>query len=219
MAKPSKSLVFGEGEEKPSLLSELDRQITTLLDAKLVASDTLATQISRLRQDLEGAVAERGTGNIPFCIALRRPPIERLMQGITVRNAHGVVDMPPVAPEDFRPIEDIALPADDVYVLLDVDTGRARLNMSPEASLAALREEGRTPLTLEEGVMLAFMYPAILTDKQRYNCIQMPGSRRTGDQRVPSIWFSKGSPRLGWCWDRNPHTWLATASAACRATQ
>ena len=41
----------------------------------------------------------------------------------------------------------------------------------------------------------------------------MAGSRR-GDQRVPAFWVSEGRPKLGWCWDRNPHTWLGTASAA-----
>ncbi|WP_407937642.1 DUF5701 family protein [Mycobacteroides franklinii] len=32
--------------------------------------------------------------------------------------------------------------------------------------------------------------------------------------RVPAIWISDGRPKLGWCWDRNPHTWLGMAS--CR---
>ena len=41
----------------------------------------------------------------------------------------------------------------------------------------------------------------------------MAGSRR-GDQRVPAFWVSEGRPKLGWCWDRNPHTWLGTASCA-----
>jgi len=41
---------------------------------------------------------------------------------------------------------------------------------------------------------------------------------RMGDQRVPALWMSYGAPRLGWCWDRNPHTWLGSASAAARIT-
>ena len=36
------------------------------------------------------------------------------------------------------------------------------------------------------------------------------------DQRVPAFWISEGRPKLGWCWDRNPHTWLGTASCATR---
>jgi hypothetical protein len=69
---------------------------------------------------------------------------------------------------------------------------------------------------MTEGVAVSQQYPEFLTDYDRYNCIQMPGSRRKGDQRVPSIWFSLGRPRLGWCWNRNIHTWLGVASAAHR---
>lgn len=188
-------------------MTELDRQIALLLE--LPGADALRTQLA----NLQALSAPTGTWNIPLCVAMRRPPIAAVMERVTVRNARGVVDMTPCQPEEFKPIEGISIPA-DVYALVDVDTGRARLNMTPEESLAAIRADGRTPLTLEEGVMLAYLFP-ILSDKQ-YNAIQMPGSRRAGDQRVPSIWMSKGSPRLGWCWDRNPHTWLASASAARR---
>ena len=65
---------------------------------------------------------------------------------------------------------------------------------------------------------MTLQVPALLTDKAHYNAIQMPGSRRPGDQRVPSIWFSRGAPRLGWCWDRNVHTWLGSASVGRRVS-
>lgn len=198
-------------------LADLDRQLARLRDAQLVTADAVATQRDRLRTSLARAATTlpSPTGTIAVCIAMRTPPITALMQRITVRNAPGGVDMTPCQPGDFQPIDDIRLPADELYLLVDVDTGASQLNVTPEASLASIRARGRTPLTLEEGVMLAFLFP-ILTDKQRYNAIQMPGSRRAGDQRVPSLWVSKGAPRLGWCWDRNPHTWLASASAAAR---
>lgn len=191
---------------------ELDRQIARLVDAKLPTADALATRLASLRPRLARAPLAPPTGNIPLCVAIRNPPIAALMERIVVKRASGLVDMTPCQPADFVPIDGIA--PDDVYLLVDVDTGRARMNVTPEESLAAIRAEGRTPLTLEEGVMLAFLFP-ILSDKQ-FNAIQMPGSRRPGDQRVPSIWVSKGAPRLGWCWDRNPHTWLASASARAR---
>jgi hypothetical protein len=199
----------------PDPHAELERQIAALLDVG-PGGAKLAAQLAMVRRQLERTAPPEGTGNIPICLAMREPPIAALMQRITVRGANGIVDMTPATPAEFRPLDTIVLPPGDVYVLVDVDTGRARLNMTPQDSLAAVRAEGRTPLTLEEGVMVAFLFPQIFTDKERYNCIQMPGSRRAGDQRVPSIWFSKGSPRLGWCWDRNPHTWLASASAARR---
>lgn len=179
------------------------------------------SRIEALRSRLDDHKDAPATGNIPLCIGFRRglAPVVDLMAAVEARGATGVVDMTPLSPGDFEVMDDIQIPEGDLYLLLDVDTGRDFLNVSPEESLARIRERGRTPLTLEEGVALTVQYPGLLTDKARYNCIQMPGSRRKGDQRVPSIWFSKGAPRLGWCWDRNIHTWLGSASAACRLAQ
>nr|WP_157857446.1 DUF5701 family protein [Streptomyces yerevanensis] len=39
---------------------------------------------------------------------------------------------------------------------------------------------------------------------------------RSGDRRVPAIWISQKTPKLGWCWEGNPHTWLGMASAGDR---
>lgn len=112
--------------------------------------------------------------------------------------------------------DDVPIPEGELYLLIDVDTGRYLLNVSPKDALTVIRANGRTPLILEEGVALTVQYPQLLTDKARLNCIQMPGSRKPDDQRVPSIWFSRGAPRLGWCWDGNVHTWMASASAGFR---
>ena len=43
----------------------------------------------------------------------------------------------------------------------------------------------------------------------------LSGSRR-GDRRVPAMWISAKAPKLGWCWDGNPHDWLGVASAGSR---
>ncbi|MCV9939875.1 DUF5701 family protein [Boseaceae bacterium BT-24-1] len=158
------------------------------------------------------------SGNVPLCVAFR-PGVVNLvdaMARIEAKSATGVVEMTPLSPDAFHVIDRIQLPHDEFYLLLDIDTGRDLLNVSPEASLAIIERRGRTPLTMEEGVALTTQHPELLTDKKDYNCIQMAGSRKAGDQRIPSIWFSKGRPRLGWCWDRNVHTWLGSASAAFR---
>ena len=54
---------------------------------------------------------------------------------------------------------------------------------------------------------------AILAERNAYSLL---ASRQPGTQRVPAIWTSFKAPRLGWCWDRNPHTWLGSASASGR---
>lgn len=208
------------------MLEEFDRQTDVLLahgyPQRLGTDrDGLLARLAPLRARLQAlalAPPAETAGNIPLCIAFapgRIRPADA-MAHVEARSAAGVVDMHPLQPDDFAPIADVQLPPGEAYLLIDVDTGRDFLNVSPENALAAIRAQGRTPLTLDEGVALTVQVPQLLTDKARYNAIQMPGSRKPGDQRVPSIWFSKGAPRLGWCWDRNIHTWLGSASAAAR---
>lgn len=201
----------------------LDRQAEALV--RLGAPELIglsdpdfASRIDRLKSLLHPDLEIALTGNIPLCIAFRPGSVDLsgMMSRIEAKSAKGVIDMTPLSPEAFDVIDEVNIPHGDLYLLIDVDTGRDLLNISPENALAVMRQRGRTPLTLEEGVALTAQHPELLTDKTRYNCIQMPGSRKAGDQRVPSIWFSRGEPRLGWCWDRNIHTWLGSASAAWR---
>jgi len=188
----------------PALMGMSDQEFATRIDLLGSLLDT----------DLEVDI----TGNVPLCIAFRPGSVDldQMMSRIEAKSAKGVVDMNPLSPDAFETIDQVRIPRGELYLLIDVNTGRDALNVSPEAALAAMRRHGRTPLTLEEGVALTAQYPELLTDKAKYNCIQMPGSRKRGDQRVPSIWFSRGEPRLGWCWDRNTHTWFGSASAGFR---
>ncbi len=86
--------------------------------------------------------------------------------------------------------------------------------MPPEAALPVLLGRGRTPLTIPEGIALVRAFPAVL---EKNRCFMLSGSRR-GDRRVPALWISGRSPKLGWCWDGNPHSWLGVASTAGRLT-
>ena len=65
------------------------------------------------------------------------------------------------------------------------------------------------PLTLDEGVALVLQQPEVIARNWGFS---MAGSRR-GDQRVPAFWISEGRPKLGWCWDRNPHSGSAPPHA------
>lgn len=201
----------------------LERQMKTLLDIRFhdlcgLAEGDFIRRMEGLGSVLETAGEIPISGNVPLCIAFR-PGLVNLadaMARIEAKSATGVVEMTPLSPDAFQEIDGIQIPQGELYLLLDVDTGRDLLNISPEVALGVIRRRGRTPLIMEEGVALTMQYPELLADKKNYNCIQMAGSRKAGDQRVPSIWFSKGRPRLGWCWDRNVHTWLGSASAALR---
>jgi hypothetical protein len=106
----------------------------------------------------------------------------------------------------------VELPGAPAYVLTDVDLGAESRNVRPEDALADILAAGRSPLTIDEGIALILQQPEAIATNWGFS---MAGARR-GDQRVPAFWISDGAPKLGWCWDRNPHTWLGTASCASR---
>jgi hypothetical protein len=113
----------------------------------------------------------------------------------------------------YVPIEAVTLPDGLAYLALDVDLGAGSRNVRPEDALRDLLAAGRSPLTIDEGIALVLQQPEAIDRNWGFS---MAGSRR-GDQRVPAFWISEGRPKLGWCWDRNPHTWLGTASCAGRS--
>ena len=104
------------------------------------------------------------------------------------------------------------LPGPAAYLLLDVDRGEEFRGVRPEEALPVVLGRGRTPLTIEEGIAVVTHAPALL---EKNRCFMLSGSRR-GDRRVPAMWISARAPKLGWCWDGNPHDWLGVASAGSR---
>jgi Family of unknown function (DUF5701) len=120
-----------------------------------------------------------------------------------------------LAPGDlgsFVPIDAVEVPDSPAYLAHEVDLGAGSRNVPPEDALRDILEAGRSPLTLDEGIALVLQQPEVIARNWGFS---MAGSRR-GDQRVPAFWISEGRPKLGWCWDRNPHTWLGTASCSHR---
>lgn len=206
-------------------VTEFDRQVDVLFER--VRKDVFRYDLSKLQQqtaELRSKIIELDAaqdareGNIPVVIVFKMQvaPYNKLLSQLHHKGREGYIEMTPKNPEEFLDVHSHAVPEADIYVLWDVDTGKSMLNISPSDSVDMIEGKGRTPLTMYEGVQCVLAIPEILTDKQRFNAIQMPGSRIDGDQRVPSIWISKGAPRLGWCWFGNIHTWLATASCKSR---
>ena len=112
----------------------------------------------------------------------------------------------------FVPIDAVELPDAPAHLAIDVDLGTGSRNVPPEDALRDILDARRSPLTLDEGIALVLQQPEVIARNWGFS---MAGSRR-GDQRVPAFWISEDRPKLGWCWDRNPHTWLGTASCARR---
>jgi Family of unknown function (DUF5701) len=142
------------------------------------------------------------------------------------KPAFVVADMTDV--DAFSPIEQVALPRGDVYLVEGLDRGDAMANWSPDEALPAITGAGRTPLTLTEGIHWLLQCPEVL---DRNHCFMTIGSRlrKAGgrlDARTPALWISNGTgrdgrarrdaPKVGWCWAGNRHTWLGFASAQRR---
>ena len=113
----------------------------------------------------------------------------------------------------YRPLPDLGVPQAQVYLLLDIERGEEFRNVRPADALPVILRRGRTALTISEGIALITHVPEFL---EKNHCFMLSGSRR-GDRRVPAMWISGKAPKLGWCWEGNPHTWLGTASAGTRA--
>ncbi|HEX6249606.1 MAG TPA: DUF5701 family protein [Nocardioidaceae bacterium] len=198
---------------------ELDRQISTVhrLGYPALAGLTAADFDERLAPLRDMAVSlptpSDGDGRIPLLLVVRHDlvPTTAAVERWTVHGRTGWTDM---AEElaDYRPIEGVDVPDAPAYLLLDVDTGRQTLGVAPEDALPQILDAGRTPLTIDEGVALVTQRPEVFTT---HNAFQAIGSRAP-NRRVPSLWVSKGAPRLGWCWAGNPHSWLGAASAGAR---
>ncbi|MCX6355334.1 MAG: DUF5701 family protein [Candidatus Aureabacteria bacterium] len=206
--------------------TEFDRQLENLLRKgypKLarISQKQFIRKIEPLRKGF-GKLAVAGDrtkrGRIPFVIVVKSDLVspESAMPLVEVKGNAGSVNMHPVEASSFKTIPDVDIPSGTVYLLLDVDTGKKTLNLTPARALKTILRQKRSPLIIDEGVALAIQFPEVLHDKKSFNCYSIPGSRRD-DQRVPAMWISCGKPRLGWCGDNNPHTWLCSASCGGRA--
>jgi hypothetical protein len=156
---------------------------------------------------------DSGTADVVLIVNTPRLPA-RVALPLVLRDGHGAVErLYPKKPEDFKPTTDALIPTGEAYLLLGVDRGNATLNAVPTEAARTLARHGRLPLTIEEGVALLLQWPQFL---QPNRCFMMLGSR-CGDRRVPALWLSARQPKLGWCWEGNPHTWLGFASCLSRS--
>ena len=83
-----------------------------------------------------------------------------------------VVDMPDV--DEFDVIEQVSLPSTP-YLLADPSRGDHLANWSPTDALPAILEDGRTPMTLSEGIQWLLQQPEVL---ERNHCFMTIGSRK-----------------------------------------
>jgi hypothetical protein len=198
--------------------AEFARQVQSFVDAGYPAAaglhpDAFRALLEPLRTHALAARASE-PDRVPFALVVTGGVVEadRAMPLIHWRSTTGWTELTSEELSAFRPIDGVDLPGGPAYLVTDVDTGAGTLDVRARDALPRIVAEGRTPLTIDEGVSLLALFPGILKER---NAFFLPGSR-CGDKRVTALWVSKGHPRLGWCWEGNPHTWLGSASAGAR---
>ncbi|NJC71244.1 hypothetical protein HC031_16205 [Planosporangium thailandense] len=207
---------------------EFDRQLANLFDKgypRLAGESEaeFAALLEPLREVARTATVRADPqptpARVPFVVVVTESlvPAEKLVPLLTLAGSttHGVVDRNHgtggLAP--YRPLPELGAPQKPAYLLVDVERGEEFRNVRPEDALPVILGRDRTPLTIAEGIALITHFPEVL---EKNHCFMLSGSRR-GDRRVPALWISGRAPKLGWCWDGNPHAWLGTASAGARA--
>lgn len=206
--------------------AEFDRQVRNLVErdwpttARLTPEQftALVAPLRDLAAGTEDGMWAPDAGRVPFLLVVTREvaPIEHTMARTTLhgRTEPGFVDrsFEPGALERFTAVEETGLPDPRAYLLFGVERGEEFCGAVPGDALGTIAARGRTPLTIEEGIALITHFPETLVKNK---CFSLGGSR-SGDRRVPAIWISRHAPKLGWCWEGNPHTWLGMASAGSR---
>lgn len=199
---------------------EFSRQVNTLVDKKYpklagLTQDEFIARAEKLKKYLPLLPAQKSVdGYVPFVIVIKSELVttEVAFSTVDFHGKSGFVNMTPVIPGDFEPIETVTIPSSAAYLLVDIDRGASTLNIAPNKALEMIVTNNRSPLTIDEGIAILTHYPEFL---KKNNCFSLLGSRK-GDKKVPAIWISDGRPRLGWCWEGNPHTWLGSASCGAR---
>ena len=214
---------FGVGElrtPRSDPAAELDRQVEVYVALGVagllgLTGPELHDAVAPLRAALPTTDAPVGaadpTDHVPFVLVLDHDPNDAapaMRRG--PRSGVSVIDRDEA--RTYLPIAGASPPAGPAYLLTDVDTGSEFCGVRPSEALTAIHARGRTPLTMAEGVALTIVRPDMLRPNRCYSLL----ASRAGNQRVPAVWISERRPKLGWCWDRNPHTWLGAASAGAR---
>jgi len=148
---------------------------------------------------------------IPFVVVVPDLPVVEVLASVHGLGGAGFTTMEPGDLASFRPIPDLDVPSAP-YLLLDVDAGADTLNVPPVDVQPGFTAAGRSPLTIAEGLAVLVSDHGVLRSR---GCFSLLGSR-AGDKRVPALWVSDRRPRLGWCYQGAPHTWLGTASCGAR---
>src|SRR3989344_2400207 len=194
------------------LQAEFDRQIKNLTDKGFtkfaeISEDKFVKLLLPLRNRLTNMKLpdeDFDKGTLPFVIVVKSHLVsaKKAMNVVERKGNTGVVKLDPLDVGDFQSIDEVNIPDNFAYLMIYIDRGRETLNVRPKDALTKIRKEGRSPLTIDEGVAIITHYPEFLI---KNNCFSLLASRTSKDKRVPAICINaKGQANLGWCWEGNP---------------
>jgi hypothetical protein len=205
----------------PSLSEQADRLVA------LGVHELAAMSATQLRSLAAGQPGDAG-GRL-LVLHPEQVPASLLAPLLSLAGKPGfvVVDMTDL--DEFTCIDDMALPTGSVYAVHEPDRGDQLANWTPNDALPRIRADGRSPLTIGEGLHWLIQRPELLERNHGFMTIGSRRRRKDGsfDNRTPAVWISNGTgrdgvhnrnaPKVGWCWAGNRHTWLGFASAAGRS--
>lgn len=210
-----------------NISQEFDRQLQNLISKNYpslahVTEEEFKQKVNSLKDslvDLNLPEVDLEKGTLPFVIVVTSNliPAEQMMAVTAKNGVNGVTILRPHTSLNFKTIEEVQLPENDIYLLVDIDRGKENINVPPAEAKKLIKTANRSPLTIDEGIAIVTQFPEFL---MKNNCFSLLASRTDTDQRVPAIWINaKKQPNLGWCWDGNPHTWLGSASCVRRVVE
>ncbi|MBI3335640.1 MAG: hypothetical protein HY001_04035 [Candidatus Portnoybacteria bacterium] len=210
-----------EGEYHEQLLKEFERQVATVTrkeysEASGMKPDEYRKIFEPLKERIrEIAQREKETkeGHIPFVIVIKNDVVgaEKGMPLIELEGKKGYTTMSADEIKGSKPIEGVKIPNGNAYLAIDIDTGKTTLGKTPDEAIKKIKQEDRSPLTIDEAVALITHQPEILKD----HYVWAPGSRLGGGE-VAYLWLDEGKPRLYWSWADSSHAKWGSASCGSR---
>jgi hypothetical protein len=118
------------------------------------------------------AVTELKQNRIPILIVIPNTIVPLSYQLERVRESFKDIRLEHIIrPEWFENAQGVSTP-DKPYLLLDVETGYAMKNTTPKKCVKIFNDEGRSALTVDEGIALVSHFPEILES----HWLDLPGS-------------------------------------------
>jgi hypothetical protein len=156
------------------------KQIDTIMQRKfhiptgLSESDFVDLHIMPLKQLLlkNDRDTKMEESHVPILVVVPNAIVPLSYQLQSIRESMNDIQLEHIIkPEWFENAEGVSTP-DKPYLLLDVETGYAMKNITPKKCVKIFTDEGRFPLTVDEGIALISHFPEVLES----HWIDLPGS-------------------------------------------